>query len=210
MFRAAARTCRPRARPASYNAPPAFRRSFFWGSSSSSAPASSAADLASSHIPAVAPDLLPLLWGVVVYNAAADDDQDEDKLTSPPWEVREFGDKGAGAVASRDIAMGELLIAERPLCIWPQGLNADEAKKLFDALSPREQEVFMQLSPGTDSEGLVQRLDEVRARRATNGFAIPLPAVPGVTAGGRAVGCVFPKIARCVLSLPCYTQRSSS
>ncbi|GAA5856639.1 hypothetical protein JCM9279_006016, partial [Rhodotorula babjevae] len=197
MFRAAARTCRPRARPASYSTPPAFRRTFFWsGGSSSSSSASSAADLASSHVPAVAPDLLPLLWGVVVSQAAYDDDQDEDKLTSPPWEVREFGDKGAGAVASRDIAMGELLIAERPLCIWPQGLNADAAKKLFDALTPREQEVFMQLSPGTDSEGLVQRLDEVRARRATNGFSIPLPPVPGVTAGGRSVGCVFPKIAR--------------
>ncbi|KPV72814.1 uncharacterized protein RHOBADRAFT_55493 [Rhodotorula graminis WP1] len=197
MFRAAARTCRPRVRPTTRTAPPAFRRSFFWGSSSSSSSsASSAADLGSAHVPAVAPDLLPLLWGVVVSQAAYDDDQDEDQLTSPPWEVREFGDKGAGAVASRDIAMGELLIAERPLCIWPQGLNADEAKKLFDALSPREQDVFMQLSPGTDSEGLVQRLDEVRARRATNGFSIPLPPVSGVTAGGRSVGCVFPKIAR--------------
>lgn len=199
MLRAAARSCRPRARPTSYPAPlPALRRSFFWSSGSGSSAGAAAADLASTHIPTVAPDLLPLLFGVVVANAAFDDDQDEDKLTSPPWEVRSFGDKGAGAVASRDIQMGELLIAERPLMVWPNGINAEEAKKLFDGLTPREQEVFMALSPGTDGEGLVQRLDEIRARRATNGFSIPLPSVPGLTAGGRSVAMVFPKIARCV------------
>ncbi|TNY18753.1 hypothetical protein DMC30DRAFT_37797 [Rhodotorula diobovata] len=197
MLRAAARSCRPRARPTSYPAPlPALRRSFFWSSGSGSSAGAAAADLASTHIPTVAPDLLPLLFGVVVANAAFDDDQDEDKLTSPPWEVRSFGDKGAGAVASRDIQMGELLIAERPLMVWPNGINAEEAKKLFDGLTPREQEVFMALSPGTDGEGLVQRLDEIRARRATNGFSIPLPSVPGLTAGGRSVAMVFPKIAR--------------
>ncbi|GAA5962368.1 hypothetical protein JCM21900_005097 [Sporobolomyces salmonicolor] len=191
-----ARACRPAlARPIASSKPspavPVLRRTFFWSSSSSSA-AAGATDLASSSIPQVSSDLLPLLFGVVLASAVSSDDAEPE--ASPPWKVESKGDKGYGAIAARDIAMGERLIAERPLCIWPQGLSEAQARELFEAMGKQEQDMFMQLAR-TEGEGPVKQLDEIRARRATNGFAIALPPVPGFS-GSKTVAMVFPKIAR--------------
>ncbi|BGP04067.1 SET domain-containing protein [Rhodotorula toruloides] len=195
MLRSAARACRPRITPlkTTPRAVPAARRSFFWSSSSSSA-AASATDLAANHVPSVAPDLLPLLFGVLLAHAAIDESDGEKTLHSPPWKVESFGDKGFGAVAARDIKRGERLISERPLCCWPNNISADEAKRLFDLMSEQERAAFMALAR-TDGSGGVTNLDEIRARRATNGFSIPLPAADG-TMMGESVAMVFPKIAR--------------
>lgn len=200
MLRSAARSFRPRLQPlrTTPRAVPAARRSFFWSSSSSSAAAASATDLAANHVPSVAPDLLPLLFGVLLAHAAVDESDDEKTLHSPPWRVESFGDKGFGAVAARDIKRGERLISERPLCCWPNNLSADEAQRLFDAMSEPEQRAFMALAK-TEGSGGVSNLDEIRARRATNGFSIPLPAADG-SLMGRSVAMVFPKIARLAFS----------
>ena len=55
--------------------------------------------------------------------------------------------KGFGAVAAKDLDLGDLLIAERPLCVWPSKLDERQARELFDQLGEREQEAFMDLAP---------------------------------------------------------------
>lgn len=67
---------------------------------------------------------------------------------------------------------------------------------MFEAMSEQEQAAFMALAR-TDGSGGVTNLDEIRARRATNGFSIPLPAADG-SMMGKSVAMVFPRIARCV------------
>lgn len=196
MLRSVARALRPRVGPRSRPAP---RRTLFWGAtpgaaaSAATAGAAAGSELAATHVPSVAGDLLPLVLGVVLAHAAIDDEGDDDRLTQPPWKVESFGDKGSGAVAARDIARGERLIAERPLCIWPNNLSEDEARRLFEAMTPTEQSLFMDLAR-TEGTGSVKALDEIRARRATNGFSIPLLDASGKSQG--AAGMVFPKIAR--------------
>lgn len=196
MLRSVARAVRPRVGPASRPAP---RRTLFWGAtpgaaaSAATAGAAAGSELTATHVPSVAGDLLPLVLGVVLAHAAIDDEGDDDRLTQPPWKVESFGDKGSGAVAARDIARGERLIAERPLCIWPNNLSEDEARRLFEAMTPTEQSLFMDLAR-TEGTGSVKALDEIRARRATNGFSIPLLDASGKSQG--AAGMVFPKIAR--------------
>lgn len=177
------------------------KRTLFWGASagaaSSSATAAAAAaasaNLAANPVPSVAADLLPLVFGVVLAHAAIDEEGDDERLTSPPWIVESFGGKGAGAVAARPIARGERLIAERPLCIWPNNLSEEEARRLYEAMSPAERHVFDQLAR-TEGTGSVGKLDDIRAKRATNGFSIPLLDAQGASLG--VAGMVFPKIAR--------------
>ncbi|GAA5825054.1 hypothetical protein JCM10212_000139 [Sporobolomyces blumeae] len=178
------RSCYPRSSPA-----PTLRRSFFWSAS---------VDLAATSIPQVSQDLLPFLFGVVLANAATGLDEEDEanggvkKLHSPPWNVVEMPGKGYGAVASSDLSLGQLLIAERPLCIWPSSLSAAAAQELFDQLTPREQAAYMALAPCVaDDHGL----DEIRSRRAANGFEIKLPSVPGYS-GTQMVAMLFPKISR--------------
>jgi hypothetical protein len=202
MLRSAARVLRANNRPQA--GPLSSRRRLFWGASagaaSSSAGAAStaaaSANLAANHVPSVAADLLPLVFGVVLAHAAIDEEGDDERLTSPPWKVESFGGKGSGAVASRPIERGERLIAERPLCIWPNNLSEEEARRLFEAMSPTEQKVFMDLAR-TEGTGAVGNLDDIRAKRATNGFSIPLLDAQGASKG--VAGMVFPKIARWVV-----------
>ncbi|GAA5947674.1 hypothetical protein JCM3765_001028 [Sporobolomyces pararoseus] len=185
LFRSARPTfSKATTRPRTISAP---RRSFFWSGSSGS---SAAVDLAPTSIPHASQDLLPFLFGVVLANAA--DEDDVDKLHSPPWKVTSMAGKGFGAVAEKDLELGELLIAERPLCIWPANLDERQARELFEQLDEREQKVYMDLAPcvATDVE-----LDEVRSRRAANGFSIALPSVPGYC-GTQTVAMMFPKISR--------------
>lgn len=81
------------------------------------------------------------------------------------------------------------MIAERPICVWPQGLSEAQAKVLFEQMGEQEQRMFMQLSR-TEGDGPVQALDDIRAIRATNGFSIQLPG------SGLTAGMVFPRLAR--------------
>lgn len=161
---------------------PSTRRTF-WSSSSSAV--DTPLELASSHIPSISDGFLPLVLAVVL---AATSTSDDDEAPPSPWTV-ERTSKGFGAFASRPIARGELLIAERPLCIWPQGLSQEQAQELFNKLSPKEQKVYLALSR-TEGDGPVQELDEIRAIRATNGFAITLPG------SGSTAAFVFPRVAR--------------
>lgn len=166
----------------------------FWSSSSSSS-VETAADLASSSIPSVDPLLLPLLFGVVLSNAVtSEDDEEEAALHSPPWIVKtSSAGEGVGAFASRDIAMGEMLIAERPLAVWPSRLDEAQAKELFERMNARQQKVFMALTDGgAEVRG---QLDEIRVRRACNAFSLPVPGVSGVGAE-TSMSFVFSKIAR--------------
>ncbi|GAA5872696.1 hypothetical protein JCM3774_005032 [Rhodotorula dairenensis] len=179
---------------------PVVRRTLFWGASAGAASSSAAADVAAAsanvaanHVPSVAADLLPLVFGVVLAHAAIDEEGDDERLTWPPWKVESFGDKGSGAVAARPITRGERLIAERPLCIWPNNLSEEEARRLFEAMTPAEQRVFMDLAR-TEGTGSFGNLDDIRAKRATNGFSIPLLDSHGASMG--VAGMVFPKIAR--------------
>ncbi|GAA5944284.1 hypothetical protein JCM10213_003212 [Rhodosporidiobolus nylandii] len=197
-LRPSVRSLRAPARPTPR---PSTSRSF-WSSSSPSpstfvASTSSAAADAAGSIPSVAPDLLPLLFGVVLANAASEDGEEERERGE--WEVREGGGgEGVGAFAKRDVKMGELLIAERPLCVWPNGLSELQARQLFDQMTPAQQKVFMSLTDGgPETRG---QLDEIRVRRACNGFSLPVPGVGGQ--GGGNMGFVFPRIA----SAPNATQ----
>ncbi|ORY57715.1 hypothetical protein BCR35DRAFT_309615 [Leucosporidium creatinivorum] len=159
------------------------RRRTFW---SSSAPTETPLELASNSIPSISDSLLPIILAVVLASSSSQDD--DDNASSPPWRV-EATSKGFGAFATRQLQLGELLIAERPLCIWPQGLSEAQAKEHFQRMSDKEQKVFLQLSR-TEGDGPVRDLDEIRAIRATNGFSLQMPGT-GVTAG-----FVFPRIAR--------------
>lgn len=179
MFARAARQSLRRVRSPKPAQPP-LRRTFFW--SSSAPPLAPVAELASSSIPSTASDLLlPLLAALLLSSDS------EDPSPVPPWTPTDLSSsgKGIGCLAKRDLRRGELLIAERPLCVWPRDLSEELAKELFEAMGVKEQAVFMALAK---SDGL--RLDEVRARRSTNGFAIALPG------SGKVVGMVFPQIAR--------------
>ncbi|GAA6035499.1 hypothetical protein JCM8097_000282 [Rhodosporidiobolus ruineniae] len=193
------RTARPllkRARPSPTSSTFSSSRSFWSSSSSSSSSAVEAIpELASSSIPSVSADLLPLLFGVVLANAvSSDDDEQEAALHSPPWTVRTSSNgEGVGAFASRDIEFGETLISERPLAVWPNGIGEEEARRLFDQMSPKQQQVFMSLTDGGPE--VRGKLDEIRVRRACNAFSLPVPGVDGV-GGGKTMSFVFPKIAR--------------
>lgn len=167
--------------------PPSAGRRSFWSSSASTATATATPtvvveELASSSIPHVADSLLPILLAVVLSASSSSDDDNDDP--APPWTVQQTS-KGFGAFTSRPIQRGELLIAERPLCVWPQGLSEGQARELFNQLGEKEQKVFMALSR-TEGEGPVKELDEIRAIRATNGFALQLPGA------GTTAGFVFP------------------
>lgn len=147
-------------------------RSFWSFSSSSSAAAAAAASLMSASasaglgpnsIPHVDPSLLPVLFAIllsVIAPSHADDGEDEDgndTLHNPPWTVVDFSGegKGFGAVAARDIAAGERLIAERPVCVWPQGLSAERARKLFEEMDERAKKVFMELARTEGRESIL-------------------------------------------------------
>ncbi|GAA5886933.1 hypothetical protein JCM6882_009390 [Rhodosporidiobolus microsporus] len=178
------------------NTRPKASRRTFWGSAAATSTAvETTSELASSSIPSVSADLLPLLFAVVLANAVTSDDEDaEAALHTPPWTVR-AADSGAGqgAFASRPIALGEMLIAERPLCVWPNGLSEEEARRLFEQMSEKQKRVFLELTDGGDE--VRGKLDEVRVRRACNAFSLPVPGVEGA-GKGRNMGFVFPKIAR--------------
>lgn len=174
---------RPRLpRPSTRYSIPTHSRPFFW----SSPPPLEPLELATSSVPSFDPSLLLPLLAILLASASSDD------LPTPPWTITDFSadGKGLGVVASRPIAFGELLIAERPICVWPQGLSAARAKELFERMSRKEQAVFMQLAK---TEG-VGGGDEVLGRRGTNGFAVQLPSVGGE--GLKVVSMVFPRIAR--------------
>ncbi|GAA5982035.1 hypothetical protein JCM11641_004304 [Rhodosporidiobolus odoratus] len=182
---------------------------FSWFTSSATTASSdtlvdTAATLGSNSVPSVSPDLLPLLFGIVLANSVSsprDDDEDssapqQDTSQPPPWYIKSSPNgEGLGAFASRDLSIGQLLIAERPLCIWPNGLSAPQAQDLFNQMSDKQKKVFMELTDGgAETRKEYSELDEVRVRRACNGFSLPILGVEEME--GRTAGFVFPRIAR--------------
>lgn len=165
----------------------ASRRTFWSGTGGAVTTAASSAS--SSGFPSISTDLAPFILALVLSQL---DTEDADADNEAPWTVRSSQDKGAGAFASRAISFGERLIAERPLCIWPQSLSAEQAQELFKAMSAAQQADFMQLSV---ADGF-HDLDPIRGRRATNGFAVESPDAPGYRGVPPSPGYVFPKIAR--------------
>ncbi|KAM0787131.1 hypothetical protein ACM66B_006383 [Microbotryomycetes sp. NB124-2] len=159
------------------------RRSFW--SASSAAATTTAAVLGPNAVPHVGEALLPVILAVVLASNSTDEDEQVAKKQTP-WTV-EATSKGQGAFASRDISRGELVIAERPVCIWPQGLSEQQARELFEGMDEPAKKAYLALSR---DEAIAQDLDEIRAIRATNGFAVQLPLGLGIAA------MVFPKIAR--------------
>ncbi|SCV67326.1 BQ2448_5972 [Microbotryum intermedium] len=159
--------------------------------SSSSLPFLSAATSASSEIPSLAPDLSPLLLAVLLTTL---DDDDPSSTLTPPWTVLPTSSgSGYGAFATQILTLGQLLIAERPLCIWPQGLSEQEAQNLFEGLSKDKKKIYLGLAGEASEDGNGEGpRDRIRAVRATNGFGIELPG-----SGGTVVGMVFPRIASC-------------
>ena len=115
---------------------------------------STIAGLGPHSIPHVDPSLLPVLFAILLsvlappHSDDGEDDEGNDTLHNPPWVVTDFSQdgKGFGAVAARDIAAGERLIAERPVCVWPQGLSKERAGELFNQMDERAQRVFMELA----------------------------------------------------------------
>ncbi|KDE06233.1 hypothetical protein MVLG_03392 [Microbotryum lychnidis-dioicae p1A1 Lamole] len=146
-----------------------------------------------SEIPSIAPDVFPLLLAVLLTTLDEDDPSSSSSSLTPPWTVLPTSSgSGYGAFASSSLTLGQLLIAERPLCIWPQGLSEQEAQKLFDRLTDDKKKVYLSLAGEVSKEGDGDGpRDRVRAVRTTNGFGIELPE-----SGGIVVGMVFPKIAR--------------
>lgn len=181
-------SCLPR-RPTARPRPAGQARSFFWSSTSSSSSSSPLdSPLSYTSFPQVPPDLSPLILAAVLHTT--DSESEDDPTLPPPWTVVDLSaeGKGFGCLASRDLRRGERLLAERPLCIWPQGLSAEEANRLFKAMPEREQKIFMSLAK-TEGEGL-KGMDEILARRATNAFALSLPG------SSKTFGFVFPVLAR--------------
>ncbi|KAM0750702.1 hypothetical protein T439DRAFT_325754 [Meredithblackwellia eburnea MCA 4105] len=157
------------------------KRQFFWSATAPVIPTFPA-----TSVPSTAPTLLVPLLASLLYSS-----EEEEPIVNPPWEPRSLSavGKGIGVFPTRDLAAGTLLIAERPLCVWPQGLSEEQAQNLFDNMAELEQKKFMALDAGN---GKQMGLGEVRGRRATNGFEVHLPG----RGGGKAVGMVFEKIAR--------------
>lgn len=90
------------------------------------------------------------------------------------------------------MSAGERLIAERPLCIWPQNLSQEQAAHLLAGLDDSARNAYLALSRSDEAN---HKTDQVRAIRATNGFAVQLPS-PDDQAPGKTAPMVFPQIAR--------------
>ena len=153
-------------------------------------------NLSADALPSITSDYTALLLGVVLS-----------ATTSPSEEIESFkvveseAGKGYGVLATRRIDRGEIIISERPLCVWEQGLTIEIARKRFDQLSPIQQKAYMELCPA--QEGLQGVENEILSRRAANGFAINLPpladgmVVPGFEEGTEhPLGFVFSRISR--------------
>lgn len=100
---------------------PNSNRNFFTSSSSSSSSIPPIIELVTNSVPNIEPTLLPLIIAVLL----ASNDEDEEPVDNIPWTVKDFTKEGIGygAVSNQNISKGQLLIAERPICIWPQGLT---------------------------------------------------------------------------------------
>ncbi|KZT54090.1 hypothetical protein CALCODRAFT_23634 [Calocera cornea HHB12733] len=160
-------------------------------------------------LPYIAPSLRAHLVNILLSHASdsasipTESDPGDD-----PYVLRSTVTKGGsaslGAFAARDLDRGEPIVTERPLCIWPQELEKDEAEAMFEQMSDVAKAELMALANAAPSN-----LGEVLGRRATNGFNVELPEVEMEWAGvyredgdGKAeispshAGFIFPRIAR--------------
>lgn len=116
------------------------------------------AALAFDAFPSIAPDLTPYLLALVLSSTAVVLANDV-----PSYKVSDLRaeGKGLGAIATREIERGEIILSERPLAVWEQGLTSKKAAELFEGFSKEQKDVFMGLCM---AEGLD---DEVLSRRGT-------------------------------------------
>ncbi|CAD6575901.1 MAG: hypothetical protein CYPHOPRED_005823 [Cyphobasidiales sp. Tagirdzhanova-0007] len=158
-------------------------------------------------LPQISPELLPLFLALLL--AARDDDGSYPSASpsnptsaQPSILVQAIPDKGLGAIATRPISRGEIIIAERPLVVWPARLDAARAQELLDQLTPSARKAYLSLANAADPSST---LDPILGIRATNGFNVELPPIsPQLIPAGLlterdkppTASLVFPKIAR--------------
>ncbi|KIJ24207.1 hypothetical protein M422DRAFT_258630 [Sphaerobolus stellatus SS14] len=110
---------------------------------------------------------------------------------SPPcsYEIRDIHSKGKGVVALRDIAMGEIIMMERPIFFYPMMTFAELQERIFNDLvakmQPRTRERFLSLSNVKDST-----VPHLLGIQATNSMEMPLKE------GAERYGGVFLDISR--------------
>lgn len=134
--------------------------------------------------------LLRPILSAVLYSARPD--TTEETPAELPWTVKPATNKGFSALASSDLAIGTMLIAESPLCVWNQSLTVEAARGLFEELSEEKRAGFLSLCK--TAEGGID--DEILNRRAANGFAIRLPSAESEEEEGTVLAFVFEKVSR--------------
>lgn len=156
----------------------------------------------------IAPDLLPLFAALLLANRSSQDDDDDDREEQKrPFKVTEIPSKGLGAIATRDIRRGEVLIRERPLVVWPSELSAEQARALVGNLTPSARKAYMSLANASSASSSSSKLDPILGIRATNGFNVELPSIDprqtpaellvgDLASRNRTASFVFARIAR--------------
>ena len=112
------------------------------------------------------------------------------------FEIRETESAGLGAFATRDIQLGERLIAEAPLALWSVPLggaatasgHAAELTKVIDRLAPAQREAFLSLSQ-TPMHGATKSI-------AGTWLTNALPIEDEAADDGREAAAVFATISR--------------
>ncbi|KIJ24198.1 hypothetical protein M422DRAFT_146804, partial [Sphaerobolus stellatus SS14] len=107
----------------------------------------------------------------------------------PSYEIRDIPGKGKGVVALRDIAMGEMVIIERPIFLRPlmitAGLMLQLPKLVMERMDPRDRASFFALSNVKDPD-----VPQFWGIIGTNAFELEMKEGVG------RYGAVFPECSR--------------
>ena len=151
---------------------------------------------------------MPYFLAILLAARDGDDDgaagSSASNPSTPPFTVRSVSNKGLGAFADRPIQRGEVLLAERPLLVWPTKLSLEEAQRSIAALTPDARDLYLSLANAAEPS---MQMDPIMAIRATNGFTVELPPLPdtlqpadasAVPADGppTSASFIFPRVAR--------------
>ncbi|EAU85929.2 hypothetical protein CC1G_02952 [Coprinopsis cinerea okayama7 len=107
-----------------------------------------------------------------------------------PWDVVDIPGKGKGAIASRDIRQGELLLSEKPLFLVPPTINTSPTEFIWEKvenLTENKKQAFFNLS----FVGLAQNKNPEKDKKH---LALAIFETNAVSAGS-SVG-IFPRMAR--------------
>ena len=97
-----------------------------------------------------------------------------------------------------------MLLAERPLLVWPTKLSLAEAQRSIAALTSNARNLYLSLANAAEPS---MQMDPIMAIRATNGFTVELPPLPDSWQPAdasafpeegppKSASFIFPKIAR--------------